>query len=295
MALDRLSRWLGGRPDAPPHLAAALGELDRLTSARPDLEIPARSLRRVLTAAFTTGVEPKPAALDPAAVELARSDGLPAFRRAVPDLDPRLIRDRALAIADALLEDGPAARPLRDAIRRGRIAVSGWASEALSGRPERLAEGSEGQGIDPDLAASVLRFTLLPTLSKLTVAGSSPLTHTPGDCPWCGSAAILAEMRGLEREVRLRCGLCAGDWPGGRLRCPACGEDDHRRLSTRYVEGEGDRYRLSLCDSCGSRLKLVGTLARLSPPSLIVADLATIHLDLIDATEPPTSSPSAGP
>jgi FdhE protein len=293
MALDRLSRWLGGRPETPPDLTAALGDLDRLSSARPDLETPARSLRGVLIAAFTTGVEPKVAAPDPS-IEGAWRDGIPAFRRALPHLDPRPIRDRALAIAEALLEDGPAARPLRDAIRRGRVDVSGWASEALAGRPETLAAGSEGQGIDPDLAASVLRFTLLPTLSRLTVAESPSLADTPGDCPWCGSAPILAELRGLEREVRLRCGLCAGDWPGGRLRCPACGEDDHRRLSTRYVEGEGDRYRLALCDSCGSRLKLVGTLARLSPPSLVVADLATIHLDLIDASEPPISSPSAG-
>ncbi len=49
----------------------------------------------------------------------------------------------------------------------------------------------------------------------------------------------------------------------------------------RFVEGEQERYRLSQCDGCGFRLKVVATLAPLSPPGLLLAELVTVHLDLI--------------
>ena len=89
----------------------------------------------------------------------------------------------------------------------------------------------------------------------------------------------MAESRGLEQRRRLRCGLCAADWEGERLRCPFCNETDHRKLSFVAVEGEQDRFRIALCDSCGGTLKVVATLAPISAPGLLVAELATTHLD----------------
>ena len=80
----------------------------------------------------------------------------------------------------------------------------------------------------------------------------------------------------------LRCGTCAADWPGRRLGCVACGEEDWRAVRTLSVEGEESRSRLIACESCGFRLKVVPTLAPLSAPGLVVADLATLHFDLID-------------
>ena len=87
--------------------------------------------------------------------------------------------------------------------------------------------------------------------------------------------------RGLEGRRILRCGLCAAEWPGDRLRCTSCGEADSRALRSTYVEGEGDRFRLACCDRCGLALKVVSTLAPLSPPGLLVTELATVHLDMI--------------
>jgi hypothetical protein len=52
-----------------------------------------------------------------------------------------------------------------------------------------------------------------------------------------------------------------------------------------FVEGEQDRFRLAICQRCGFRLKIVATLTPLSPPSLLVAELAAIHLDFIDPIE----------
>lgn len=256
MSLDRLFR----RPAGPsPDLAAALDDLAHLAGSRPVLAGPAGMLARVLSAAFSTRDDDR-----------GRSaGGFPSFD---PDASP--LRRRALAILTALAPENPAARNLHRAIRRGDVDLLGWAKEVMAGQTEAVSSWG-----DPGLAATVLRLTLLPSLSRLD---DSPSEATGGPCPRCRSVPLLAELRGLEREVRLRCGLCAADWPGGRLLCPTCGESDHRKLSTRHVEGEADRCRLLLCATCGGRLKLVATLAPLSPPALIVADLATIHLDLID-------------
>jgi len=290
MNLDRLADWLGRKPEPSPDLAAALDELARMPATRPELAGPARSLSRLLAAAFLNGGDDPPPGADPRSSGHGGRDGEPIFRASPPTLSPRGLKARSLAILDTLLTDGPAARPLWEAVRRGVVDVSTWASDALAGRPEGIAAWAEANRVDPDLAAAVLRLTLLPSLSRITAgAGPFPVDGPGGACPWCGSAPLLGELRGLEREVRLRCGLCAGDWPGGRLSCPSCGEDDHRRLTVRHVEGEADRCRVSVCEACGSRLKLVGTFARLSPPGLIVADLATVHLDLIDPAGPATS------
>src|SRR5205823_506094 len=103
-----------------------------------------------------------------------------------------------------------------------------------------------------------------------------------GECPNCGSPPGLAESRGLEQRRYWRCGLCAADWPGERLRCPFCGQTDHRNLHYRFVEGEQGRHRLALCDTCGGRLRVVATLAPVSAPGLLVVELATAHLEPAD-------------
>ncbi len=52
-------------------------------------------------------------------------------------------------------------------------------------------------------------------------------------------------------------------------------------LRSLYVVGEESRYRLVVCDSCEFRLKVVSTLGPLSAPGLLVAELATAHLDFV--------------
>jgi FdhE protein len=131
---------------------------------------------------------------------------------------------------------------------------------------------------------SVLRLALLPALARFAEP-LAPLflgiSWTRGDCPNCGQIGTLAESRGLEQRRFLRCGLCAGEWPGDRLRCSFCGETDPQALHYRFVEGDRDRHRLALCDRCGGGLKVVSTLMPLSPPGMLVAELDTVHLDLI--------------
>ncbi len=277
--------WPGGRHrDPSPGLLAALADLDRLIVDRPALATPGRSLSGLLRAAFHPPVPPPPTWSSPQVIHEAWGAGVPAFRAAPPPIEREALRSRGLALGTALRADNPRSSALHAAIRRREIDLRAWWDEVLAGRPESIDRQAEALSIDPALALSVLRLALLPDLAASSGI-LAPLLHEgawgSGDCPHCGSPPVLAESRGLEGRRILRCGLCAAGWPGDRLRCTSCGETDHRALRSTYVEGEGDRFRLACCDRCGLALKVVSTLAPLSPPGLLVTELATVHLDMI--------------
>jgi FdhE protein len=81
----------------------------------------------------------------------------------------------------------------------------------------------------------------------------------------------------------LRCGLCAAEWEFPRLRCLYCGEGDHRQLGYFSVEGEESLHRAAVCQLCHGYVKMVSSLTPLSAPGLLVANVATLHLDLAAA------------
>jgi FdhE protein len=101
-----------------------------------------------------------------------------------------------------------------------------------------------------------------------------------GYCPTCGSWPLLGEFRGLEQVRFLRCGMCTAEWEFPRLCCPYCGTRDHQLLGYLHVEGEEGKHRAATCDGCRGYVKMVTTLSALDGPHLLVADLATMHLDL---------------
>ena len=49
------------------------------------------------------------------------------------------------------------------------------------------------------------------------------------------------------------------------------------------MEGEEDKLRAATCDECRGYVKVISTLSALSAPQLLIADLATLHLDLAAA------------
>jgi len=283
----------GRRPEPSACLKSALEDLERLVPPRPDLARPAEALARVLTAAF---LHPDPTVVPPATLEAmadARSAGLVAFQAVSPVLDRGLLNGRGRALAEVLGGDNPRGLELAAAIRGRRVDLARWAGEVLAGRPESVEAGAAEAKVEPTLAASVLRFSLLPTLARVSEALEAHRPGMPadrGDCPHCGSRPLLAESRGLEQRIVFRCGLCASAWPGERLSCPSCGESGAKALHYSFIEGEQERFRLAHCDTCRYDWKVVSTLTPLSPPSLIVADLASVHLDVL-AADPARQTP----
>jgi FdhE protein len=207
--------------------------------------------------------------------------GLPLLHGEALTFDARAAQKRGAEIATRLGD--PA---LADAIRSGTFSLAAGLSARLMGRPEEELARVVALGLEIGAAATALRLTFFPLLVPLAAALAPLRRGTPwgrGECPTCGSAPLLGELRGLEQDRWLRCGLCASDWEFPRLACPFCDNRDHQKLSYLHVEGEEGRQRLAVCEGCGCGVKQVATLAALSPLRLLAADVATLHLDLAAA------------
>ena len=199
-------------------------------------------------------------------------------------LDDCALHDRWHAVCQALEQAD--ADAIAEAIRDGALNPSALLHEVLAGQPQAVALRAEALQLNPSLTATVLRLAAFPALAR--IAGSCAgqrqgIAWDHGYCPTCGSWPLLGEARGLEQQRFLRCGLCATAWPFGRLHCPFCDNQDFRTLGYLHVEGEEDRYRAGTCDLCHGYVKWVSTIFSLSDPQLLVADLATLHLDLAAA------------
>ncbi|MEP7067013.1 MAG: formate dehydrogenase accessory protein FdhE [Gemmatimonadota bacterium] len=146
-----------------------------------------------------------------------------------------------------------------------------------------LAEMAELSGVSANAFAVVAQAAAMPVLHAVTqtMSATAAAAWTRGYCPVCGAWPSLAELRGLERERRLRCGCCSADWPLALLRCAYCDERDHEKLGTLLPEGEEQFRLVETCESCHGYLKAVTTIAALSDRALILLDLSTVPLDLV--------------
>jgi hypothetical protein len=281
-------------------ITEALAELDRLVAARPELKSLRPPVACLLRAAFQEPGSVTPALLpdeDETAFLLDRiregwTEGVPAVRVVSPSIESEVLSRRVRGIdacaGTVVLE----ARPFQAALQRDPAAIIAWASMLLVEGVEALAVTLEAAEVEASYAVSALRLGLLGEVGDWSGRITSHLAEASwprGLCPVCGAAPALAEARGLEQRRFLRCGFCAAGWPAARGRCPSCGQSDPKLLRYLLAEQDCDRYRLVLCDACGGRLKVIATLSPLSPPGLVVAELATLHLDLIREQDPTCS------
>src|SRR5262249_53536693 len=193
-----------------------------------------------------------PHQLDPEWARSRLAEGIPLLRNESLALDPVAFRRRWHHACRALEEqqrDGTAAA-LDRALVAGRPHPGAMMEAVAAGRPEAVREWAELAGLDPGLAATLLRYVLFPVYTALE-ASLAPLREGAvwerGYCPTCGSWPLLGEFRGLDQSRFLRCGLCAAGWPVPRLWCPFCGNARHERLGFLHHEGQEGRYPPSFC------------------------------------------------
>jgi FdhE protein len=145
----------------------------------------------------------------------------------------------------------------------------------LDGLASRLA-------ITTDVLAVLAQVSALPLLlnaaRKLDPEASR--TWQRGYCPVCGAWPSMAEMRGIQRERRMRCGCCGSDWLLPVLRCAFCDETDHQKLAFLLDEEGGQHIRVETCSTCHGYLKTLTTLGMLPFTTLAVKDMSTIAFDL---------------
>ena len=79
----------------------------------------------------------------------------------------------------------------------------------------------------------------------------------------------------------MRCGRCGDDWALASLHCPYCGATDHNKLGSLILEGEVESRKVDTCTVCHGYLKAMATLRALPATDIMLADLATVELDLV--------------
>lgn len=154
---------------------------------------------------------------------------------------------------------------------------------AIEGGSAALQAWCRQRGLVHEVASSVLRLAALPCLNRLIDPlkwlWSEP-TWPHGHCPACGSRPLLAEIRGLEQQRWLRCGLCGSGWPVEHAYCPLCESRDGRRLQELTSDERGSRVRVTACEACGGSLVGIATLCPLTAPGLLMAELESLPLQL---------------
>lgn len=194
-----------------------------------------------------------------------------------PSLGVRWVR-RLLEIAAR--QDGGAAALLvgaGDGLDAGRFLEA-----ALCNDRESLAKAGAGTGAAAEALGALAGLAASPLLQacRRRLASDLPEAWSQGYCPLCGSWPALAEVRGLERSIRLRCARCGGDWRGEWLRCPFCGTSDHERLGALVSEAHGETRKVETCGVCRGYLKTVTTLLPWPAEEVAIEDLATVDLDV---------------
>jgi FdhE protein len=171
-------------------------------------------------------------------------------------------------------------------LRRYRpSAVEAVGLVAAAVRQDRTGIGAlaAAGGVDPGALESVADVAALPLLQSCgrVLADHVPRFWPHGYCPVCAGWPILAERRGLDRTLRLRCGRCDGDWPVNWLCCIYCGEKEHERLGSLVPEDGGETLKVETCASCRGYIKSVATLQKIPHFELLLQDLETVELDLV--------------
>ena len=136
--------------------------------------------------------------------------------------------------------------------------------------------------IPADTVAVVAQLSALPLLLNAArlLEPDEARRWQRGYCSVCGAWPSLVELRGIQRERRLRCGCCGGDWMLPVLRCAFCAELDHQKLGYLLTEGNELQVRIETCASCRGYLKSVNTLGALSFAPLAMKDMSTVAFDL---------------
>jgi len=280
----------------------AILQLARLKKQRPALEGPADFFSDVLPQLFERECRDRPPSMTSENARAKLASGVPLLRGESVALDEEAVRRRWLWIAAAMErhQDASVGKALANVIHQNKWDLQEIVTAILVGSSDALRARFDMLGLDPELVGTVIRFSLFPSLANVHgqlmsllalregEAGTRAYPAEPpgwerGYCPTCGSWPLLGEFRGLEQNRFFRCGFCAASWKVPRLHCPFCENRDHRSLGYLSLEGDETRYRINTCESCRGYVKMLSTLMPLSAPELLVADVATIHLDLAAA------------
>ncbi len=99
-------------------------------------------------------------------------------------------------------------------------------------------------------------------------------------CPFCNRKPALGVLRqmGDGGARSMLCSFCLAEWEFRRIVCPACAEEDDKKLAV-YTADEFDYIRVECCESCNTYIKTID-LTKNGRAEPLVDDLASAPLDL---------------
>jgi len=132
-----------------------------------------------------------------------------------------------------------------------------------------------------DAAGLLARAFLQPYAELLRDRASvRPFNGTDAFCSHCNRKPVVGVLRPKSEGAArwLVCSFCSNEWEFRRLVCPACGEENDRKLPV-YTASDFDYVRMECCESCKTYLKTVDlTKNGLAEP--VVDEIASVPLDL---------------
>jgi formate dehydrogenase maturation protein FdhE len=193
-----------------------------------------------------------------------------------------LLRAQATVRAAELAAVAPSARPLLEfCAKKGPPELAKDARAALEG-DFYLRVRAYWQTGEFDYLA---RAALQPYVRMLRETGRSPERGVSGTCVFCGSGAWVSSRKippgpgtGEGALRMLHCALCAFAWQVGRIRCPACGEEDPEKLPS-FTAPQHLGVRIEACESCKAYVKSIDlTLDARRVPE--IDELVSLSMDL---------------
>jgi FdhE protein len=167
------------------------------------------------------------------------------------------------------------------AVEAGTLDLRKLLSKHYDGR--YLVHEAERGSLDTGVLAFLVQASIKPSVivqmeqlqNALDIEG-----WLRGECPLCGSAPQMAQLRDEGGKRYLQCSLCSCQWRWERIACPSCNNKNLDLLHYLYSEEE-EAYRVDLCDQCKGYIKTVDSRKLDYEPSLDLEDIVTIHLDIL--------------
>jgi FdhE protein len=191
----------------------------------------------------------------------------------------RRFLDRLIAVAS---RDGtPKMATLPRAMSR-ELDVAGLLAASVSQATDRVTDVATASGADPEALQAVAALVSIPFLQAChrRWGSSVPNAWASGYCPLCGSWPAFAELRGIERSRHLRCGRCGAAWHSRVLHCAYCANTNHDELATLSPEKPGSTGSVDACKRCRGYVKVFTRLQGCPPAQVMLADLASVDLDV---------------
>jgi FdhE protein len=199
-----------------------------------------------------------------------------SLRTPIHSVDADLLRSRLKSFLSLIVQAGPptlaaAARDISklDALSHRLLLSAYW---DLGGTDDQFI------GAFAQFIPRAFNQPLAELLAVYTTA--APAVITVHRCPLCGGQPMLGVLRpeGDGGKRRMICSFCLQEWDYRRIFCPACGEQDEKKLPV-YVAEQFPHVRVETCETCKVYVRTID-LTKDGNAVPLVDDLAAIPLTL---------------